>query len=119
VYWHQLHRIKYVTPGGETCTAEKSKQKRDHRGTVPVVPSHSIKVDAYVDSLVDGLQIANRDFHGRCGRGRHGRRPWNGIRWPPVCWRVRGRGIVNVGRQGIIQTPNDTLLPEPWGVTRR
>jgi hypothetical protein len=111
-YWHQLHRNRYVTPGGGTCTAESSTLKEDHWGTPPVVPSHSIKVDANVDSLVDGLQIANRYFHSRCSRCWYGRRPWNGIGWPPVCRRVRGRGVLNVGgRPGGVTKPR--------GVTQR
>ena len=93
---------------------ENSKLEGDQWGTLPVVLSHSIKVDAYVDSLVDGLQIANRDFHRRRGGCWYGWRPWNGIGWSPVCWRVRGRWVINVV---IIQTPGDTLLPKPRGIT--
>jgi hypothetical protein len=107
-----------VTPSGETCTAESSKLKGDSWGTLPMVLSHSIQVNAYVDSLVGGLQIANRDFHRRCGSCRYGGRPWNRIGWPPVCWRVRGRWVVNVGGRIIIQTPGDALLPKPRGITR-
>lgn len=91
------HRNRYVTPGGETCTAESSKLKGDHWGTPPVDLSHSIEIDAYVDSFVDGLQIADRNFHSRRGRWWYGGRPWNGIGWPPVRRRVRGRGVVDGG----------------------
>lgn len=97
-YWHQVHRnSRYVTPGGETCTAESSKLKEVHWGTLPMVLSHGIKLDADVDSLVDGFQIANRYFHSRCRRRWYGGRSWNGIGWSPVRRRVRGRGVVNVG----------------------
>lgn len=115
----QLHciGIEYVTPSGETCTAESPKLKRGPWGTLPVIISHRIKLDAYVDSLVDGLQVANRDFYSRCSGSWYGRGPWNGVRWSPVCWRVRGRGVINVGAWVIIQTPDDTLLPKPRGVT--
>ena len=116
-YWHQLHRNRYVTPGGGTCTAESSILKVDHWGTLPVVPSHSTKVDAYVDSLVDGLQIANCHFHSRCSRCRYGRRPWDGIGRPPVCGRVRGRGVLNVGgaTRGSDQTPGCNRGPSQLG----
>ena len=100
-----------MTPGGETCTADSGEfqTKVDHWDTLPAVLSHSIKVDAYVDGLVDGLQIANRDFHSPRGRCRYGWRPWNGVGGSPICRRVRGRGVVG----GLIQSCCYTLLPKP------
>jgi hypothetical protein len=101
-----------MTLGGETCTAESSKTKRGSLGPPTLVLSHSIKVDAYVDSLVDGLQIANRYFHSRCGRCWYGRRPWNGIGGSPVCRRVRGRGV------GVVNVGGRVTVTKPRGVTR-
>jgi len=75
----------------------------------PAVLSHSIQIDAYVDGLLDGLEVASPDLLGRCSRGRHGRRPRDGVRWLPVGRRVRGRRV-------IVYTPGASLRREPRGV---